>query len=305
MRVRLAKGKQTELILAAKREGTWRELATRLGFNSSYLSNELAKEKRFLSNVAYLKLCKLAGWKVGEYIIEELEDNWGKAKGGKNSNFSLAKKIAVPRESVRLAEFYGIMLGDGNLTKIKGYKVGTYQIRIVGDSRYDKEYLLNYVKPLIESLFRININSYEYKTQNALSLTATGRELVKFLEEKGFKPGNKIDNALTIPSWIAMSKKYLIACLRGLYDTDGGVYRLTNQNSIQIGFKAFNRALLEDVRIGLVSLDINPSRIINENEIRITKKSELRKFLKRIGFSNQKHLKKVKRWKELIYSPIV
>ena len=71
---------------------------------------------------------------------------------------------------------------------------------------------------------------------------------------------------------------------------------MNKQSSIQIAFTAYNRKLLEDVRNSLISLEIYPSRFINGKEIRITKRSELTKFLKQIGFSNPKHLNKAKMW---------
>lgn len=49
------------------------------------------------------------------------------------------------------------MLGDGNSNRTKGHKIGTYMIRIVGHSELDKEYLMDYVKPLIERLFDIAV----------------------------------------------------------------------------------------------------------------------------------------------------
>ncbi len=133
-------------------------------------------------------------------------------------------------------------------------------------------------------------------------LESHGVRLVEFLEKKGFPPGNKIKNKLRIPSWIKINQNYLKVCLRGLYDTDGSVYKLTNQNSHQICFTNVNQGLLEDVRVGLISLGINCSKMSNK-DLYITKKSELRKFLKLIGFSNNRHLKKVKMWK--LNSPLV
>ena len=59
---------------------------------------------------------------------------------------------------------------------------------------------------------------------------------------------------------------------------------------------------MEDVRDSLITLGINCSKISNK-DLYITKKSELRKFLKLIEFSNDKHLNRVKMFK--LDSPIV
>ncbi len=188
------------------------------------------------------------------------------------------------------------MLGDGNLTKIKKYKIRVYQIKIVGDSRHDKDYLVNFVKPLMENLFKIKVNLYKPKVANALYLSSTSKRLVEFLETKGFKPGNKITNKLGIPQWIKSNNNYLRACIRGLFDTDGCIYKLTNQNSYQICFTNYNPILLNDVRNSLIYLGIKPSKITKNRDIMITKRSELQRFLKEIRFSNFKHLNKAKLW---------
>src|SRR3989344_3390151 len=293
MRIALEKGKQESLILLAKQNKSWPELANKINLNAHYLLSELRKEKRILSEETYEKLCKIANINYDKYIQNRLQDNWGKSLGGKNSNGGFVKEIKIPEDSLELAEFYGIMLGDGNSTKIKKHKVGVYQIRIVGDSRKDKNYLTNYVKPLIENLFEIKTNLHKAKDKNALNINAFGLRLIEFLENKGFKPGDKIRNQLTIPNWIKENKEYLKACLRGLYDTDGSIYKLTNQNVYQISFRNYNISLLKDVRNSLIYLGIAPSQISKGNEITITKKSELRKFLNEVGFHNSKHLDKV------------
>lgn len=231
-----------------------------------------------------------------KYIIQKKSDTWGQSIGGKLSEGSSIKELLLPPESIELSEFYGIMLGDGNLTKIKKYKIRVYQIKIVGDSRHDKDYLVNFVKPLMENLFKIKVNLYKPKVANALYLSSTSKRLVEFLETKGFKPGNKITNKLGIPQWIKSNNNYLRACIRGLFDTDGCIYKLTNQNSYQICFTNYNPILLNDVRNSLIYLGIKPSKITKNRDIMITKRSELQRFLKEIRFSNFKHLNKAKLW---------
>ena len=198
--------------------------------------------------------------------------------------------------SKELAEFYGIMLGDGNVTKIRGKGVGTYSIRIVGDARKDKEYLVEYVKPLIANLFDIAVKESKFKNSNAMFLQAHGKMLIEFLERIELKAGNKIKNKVGIPIWIKRNKTFLTACLAGLYDTDGSVYKLSEQNSYQINFSNRNGRLLNEARNALISLGIYPSKITKNKEFNVTKKSEIRKFLKNIKLHNNKHLNKIKMW---------
>lgn len=307
MMLRFDEGKQKEIIESIKEDYSWVELSNLLEISEGYLRNELRKEKRFLSEKIYRKICKIMNKNFDKFIIEKRKNNWGQSKGGKISKGN-TKKIKMPRDSIKLAEFFGIMLGDGNSHRTCFYKSrknkrGTYSIKIVGDSRYDRDYLINYVKPLIKELFEIEVKQglfkpkkEEFKSKNAMFLVAYGTELITFLEKKGFKPGNKIKNKLEIPKWIKKNSKFLAVCLRGLYDTDGGIYKLNNQNTHQAVFTNFNKILLKDVRDSLIKLRIYPSRITKGNKIYITKKSELKKFLKQIGFRNLKHFNKIKKW---------
>ena len=82
MRIKLKEGKQRELILLAKGNFTWDELANQLKINSHYLSIELKKEERLLSEEIYKKLCEINKLDFNRFIENKLENNWGKSKGG-------------------------------------------------------------------------------------------------------------------------------------------------------------------------------------------------------------------------------
>jgi len=300
MRLRFREGKQRELIKEFKlrKKLTWKQLSDFLGIREGRLKAYVDETSLFTEEIYH----KLDGYsRYNRFIFEKLDDNWGKKKGGFLSK-GKTKDIHLPKDCLDFAEFFGIMLGDGNSHRTKAYKKGTYMIRIVGDARFDKRYLKDYVKPLIEGLFKINVRVGYFKGKNAMFIESHSVKLINFLESKGFPPGNKIKNKLRIPDWIKNNKRFVCACLRGLYDTDGSVYKLTNQNSHQICFTNYNQSLLADVRECLLSLGVNCSEI-SRRDIYITRKSELRKFLKLIGFNNDKHLNKVKMWK--LNSPIV
>jgi intein/homing endonuclease len=305
MRLKFVKGKQRELINSFRIENklSWNELCKLLSIKYGKIIAYF-NETSFIDEELYKKLDKKGDY--SKYILDKFEDNWGRKKGGVNSKGNI-NKINFPEDSKELAEFYGIMLGDGNSYKRSFYnskkdKCGTYSIKIVGDSVKDKDYLFNHVKPLIDNLFVINSKLGKFNSSNAIFVQANGVQLVNFLENKGFKPGNKITNQLRIPEWITSKDNFLISCIRGLYDTDGSVYKITNQNSYQICFTNHNIPLLKDVRDSLLKLGINCSNI-SKYDVYITKKSELRKFLKLIGFSNHRHIDKINMWK--LDSPMV
>lgn len=292
MRIWLEKGKQRELIEKERKKLnlSWSDLSKRLGLKFSKL-NSFHYEETLIDEVTFDKLKLSSEYKP--FIVQKLLEGWGKIKGGKLSSGNV-KHIKIPKKNEELAEFWGLMLGDGHIQKIKGYKLGTYGINITGHSTLDRGYLLNFVRPLGENLFGIKARAYVSKVSQALHVIFDSREIVDFFEREGFKAGDKIKNQSTIPNWIKDNPKLLAACLRGLHDTDGCFYKLTNQNSFQISFTNHDKTLLQDAQKALLSLGIGVSKIINNRKYVITKKSEIAKFYKLIGFHNSKHFNKIK-----------
>ena len=206
----------------------------------------------------------------------------------------LLKRIKVPNKSEELAEFVGIVLGDGHIEHDK-------MVRIVGNSKSDYEYITIHVANLSMNLFGIEPRFHLHKTFNAIYLSLSSKELVLYLSEIGLKSGNKTINQVTMPDWICNNGCFLKACIRGLYDTDGSVYELLPHwpGLFQICFTAKNIKLLNQVREALLSFGYNVSQISNigkENttpRIYITRKECVRKFYSDIGFKNPKHNKKI------------
>ena len=302
MRIKLETGKQRELIEHAKQKKKWDELAGILGISPSYLRNELRYEQRLLSGKIYHKLSAITRINYDPFILQKLSNSWGQSKGGLNARDKNIKSISLPKHSSSLAEAIGIILGDGNLTKISSGKIGTYELRITGDSRYDLTYYQFFVKPLFDKLFSANAKIVFTSKGNSVRLRIYRKLVISYFQSHGLLPGNKISNQTTIPCWIRENPIFLRACLRGLYDTDGGAYRLRG-NTYQIVFTNYNQTLMNDVRESLISLGIHPSHITKRHKLYITKKSELKSFLKQVGFRNHRHLKKVQSWTQ--YSPVV
>ncbi len=294
MRVVLQKGKQKELIELAKKGRSWKQLSEKLSVSESYLRKELRYEKCYLDEKIYRRLCKIVGKKFDRYIIKKLPDNWGRTKGGKASGGHNIKKIRYPKKSEELAEFVGIILGDGNIFSYRKRKnnrtISVYEIRICGHSKDDKNYLIDFVVPLCQQLFNIEPSIHFHENKNEVYIKLTGKEIVEFLSNIGLRPGNKIKNQLSIPKWIWSNKNFLKACLRGLFDTDGSIYELKPHwpGILQISFKNRNTRLLNDVRRALLICGFKVSSVTGDR-IYITKQREVDRFFREIGLNNPKH----------------
>jgi intein/homing endonuclease len=294
MRIRLREGFQQKLILLAKQKNkfTWKKLAKRVGLNELYLSQELKNEKRLLSQKVYNILCEISTISYAKYIEKQLDDNWGRAKGGLNS--TRKEELLVKEKSKELAELIGIILGDGNIWVKKG---GYYYLTIVGDAKKDRNYLLEYVRPLVKKLFKKEMHIREHKTHNELFLYIGSKDIVFTLAKFGLKSGDKVKNNVSIPSWIFESDEYIRACIRGLIDTDGSVCPITGRNYPYIWFSSAIPNLRESFSKAMKQLGIRTSqwniKQDRASDIYIGSKEMIDKYLKTISFKNQRHLNKI------------
>ncbi len=195
--------------------------------------------------------------------------------------------IEKPRCSKELAEFIGIVLGDGGITK--------YQVTITLHRKDDKEYG-EFVTNLIKNLFDVHIG--EYLRQNAIGYSISRVELVKFCTEKlGLKRGNKIKQQIDIPDWIKQNKQYAIACVRGLIDTDGCVfnhkYKVKEKwySYKKLSFTSYSKSLRESVFNILKNNGLNP-RFAQDKDVRLDSIENMKKYFKIFNSHNPKHLRK-------------
>lgn len=212
--------------------------------------------------------------------------------------FTTLIKIRLPRKSKELAEFIGILLGDGHIAK--------YQVTITLSSK-EKQYI-QFVQMMIKNLFGVIPMILEHKTSKAVTIIVSRKLLVDFCERVGFQRGNKIAHQVDIPKWIKENKTFSQACLRGLIDTDGCffVHKYMSfrkkYSYLKIAFTSASAPLLESVGNILINLGFNvrmsaERKNSNGRDIRIEDLKSMAKYVIEIGSHNQKHLDKIEKWK--------
>jgi len=192
----------------------------------------------------------------------------------------LKKRIDVKlpkRYSKDLAEFFGIMLGDGH--------VSHFQV-VVSLGNKEEKYA-KHVRLLIKKIFkthvRISIRSSGYRDVYLGSVTITS-----WLLKQGLV-FNKVKSQVDVPKWILCKKEYFENFLRGFFDTDGSVYKL--KYGIQISFCNRSLPILKSLQFMLKKLKYSPSRISSYN-MYLTKRKDVERFFKEIKPSNPKHVHK-------------
>jgi DNA-binding transcriptional regulator WhiA len=118
-------------------------------------------------------------------------------------------------------------------------------------------------------------------------------EIVRYFLKMGLVH-NKTDSQVDMPKWINSRKDYQSAFLRGLFDTDGSIYKL--KFGVQICYKNASIPLLESTRKILLCLNYKPSQI-SYRSLYLTRKEDLRRFFKEIRPANQKHISRARLFK--------
>lgn len=204
----------------------------------------------------------------------------------------IRKKINLPKESTpELSEIIGIMLGDGSLYLDKKSKFHTVICFHKNETSY-----LKYVKNLFERYF----HPYRFRIQeleNEFFLMNVSKCIGKILILTGLKEGNKVKNKVEVPEWIFSNGGFIVNLLRGIFDTDGCIYRKYD-NYVQIQFKFAGHALLKSVREALIKLNYSPTKIqkgynISKGRIYwkfyLSRQSEVKRFFFEIKPANSKH----------------
>ncbi len=223
----------------------------------------------------------------------------GRIKGGikaianlrRNGFTPYVKKYSLPIGfNEELAEYVGIMLGDGCIT--------SGQCNITLNSVADREYV-HFVSQLEKRLFGEEPKLYKRKDSKALVLYYNSRFIIRYILSIGLKIGNKVRQQVDVPDWIKSSLMYKTACIRGLMDTDGGAflhrYKVNDKDYFykKICFSNKSIPLLLFVKKTLEELGFTPKLVNNmvNKQVWLYNNTEVMDYLKKVGTSNPRLLK--------------
>lgn len=180
-------------------------------------------------------------------------------------------------------------------------------------SAFHEKRHLEYIKQKIRKLFGISSKTFaSYTNENVFVLDCYSSELVKFLTADGLAIGNKIKNKAALPGWISQKDDFIFGALRGLFDTDGGIYRKQKKYSRAfIEFQTTSPAINRDICFLLRKTKFTPSKTFTRSgftkkkghNVRIQKQEEVRRFFRLVGSSNPNNIVRFKHCTEKNYVP--
>ena len=196
------------------------------------------------------------------------------------------KEFQIPHHSEKLAELMGIIMGDGS--------INDYQVRITLDRNADREYAV-FVQNLMHRVFGERPSWIERREDNTIMLTISGAGLVEVLERIGLRRGNKVVHQINFPRWLQSKPGYRIACVRGLFDTDGGLYFHKKGRKLYLGwcFANSSKPLLQSVMDVLLSSGFNVKKS-GEHKLYMYSLEHIGRYMRVVGSNNPKNAAKLK-----------
>lgn len=200
------------------------------------------------------------------------------------NKFDIKRKVRIPTEiSPELCEEIGINIGDGSiyLTERRA------EYRIGGNPKDEWDYFLNFLMPLYKRLFNLQPKIRREKT--AICLTIYSRAIVTFKTKVLGLPSGKKSHIVTIPQFILKNKEFFVACLRGIFDTDGSVFIDKSQNRPIVDITSSSPLLLETIKKYGKKLNFN-MYYSGPRNLRIQGWKNFMLWVKLIGSHNPKNI---------------
>ena len=172
-----------------------------------------------------------------------------------------------------LAEYIGVVLGDGNIERFPR----TERLTITGDFK-KSQFILRYAN-FTEMLFGKKPKLEKALRSDGFRLSLYQRHIS---ERLGVPTGNRKDFAYILPKWIEGSEEYLIRFLRGLFEAEGSLSIHLPTSTYNFEFTNYNKYLLDIVEKALYRLEFHPE--VRHNAIRIRRKAEVERFKNLIRF---------------------
>ena len=263
----------------------------------------LPKNAKLEDRYWYTRVGAKAGWEVvkdkygrvpvnEEYRQRKWREWWEKT--GKHTAHKIInrpKSFKKPRLSRDLAEFVGIMIGDGGMSE----RQLNITLHHIDDYAYGQ-----YVRGLLKKLFRVPVAFHERKERSTINVVISRTALVVFCHDTlGLKVGDKIRQRVDIPDWVMNSQACRESCVRGLWDTDGCIFNECHGIKgkkycyPRMSFVSASPRLCKSVMRILSTSGFSPV-MRGSRKVQLERRQDIIDYFRKIGTNNPKHRKRAK-----------
>ena len=241
---------------------TWEDLASLLDVSKSMVYF-YANGRHRIPLCKYTLLCEKSRYTLDSLSIIDISNK--------------PKDITLPEMCSELAEFIGIIMGDGHVSS------KNYEVTITLDKYKDHDYVPHVAK-LFTDLF--TIQPVIHLTKNVARCRTYSKQLVNFLVNKCEIPAGNRMNRTQIPQSVRSDTKYITSFLRGLFDTDGSFHR-HRVNSAAVEYISRDKRFLQEV--GNILRELQFSVCVSGKSAYIYRKTHIHAFFNLILPANPKH----------------
>ena len=241
-------------------------------------------------------------------LFVQYVENIGRAMASLNtssSNLPFQNLLNMPL-SEDLCEFVGAVIGDGSIdgyVNVRGKS--KHHIFITGHAEDDLDYLTNRICQISETCFH-KAPRIRYRKPSTIILNYYSKPIFDLLTKRlGFIPGKKV-YTVVIPNEILNShENFLFATIRGIFDTDGGVYldrrKIYRHKYPRIMLRIASEPLFSQLKFILGKyFSLYTAKKYAKNtkfvsyEIVVYGQKQVDLWMQLIGFSNKRHLTRLK-----------
>lgn len=188
--------------------------------------------------------------------------------------------MSTINKSKELAYIIGVALGDGNLSNPNRRAV---RLRVTCDKKYPA--LISRIEKTIQQLLPNNKVSRVNSGANYLNISCYSNQWEQWLGWFVGR-GSKIEQNVGVPAWIKHRDDYSLACLRGLFETDGSIY--VDRGYVMVNFTNVIPRLANEVQRMLIGHGFKPHLYVIASTKRRTKyiiriSKEVHVFLSKTG----------------------
>ena len=221
-----------------------------------------------------------------------------KLKNSKKQTFNLNNNMA---------QFYGILMGDGCISNYYNSKWKVYEFRIDGNAITDYDYFNKYLVDLIKKITGKSLAIKYRKDCNGIFVRFKFKALAYFFhEELDFPFGKK--GEISICQKICQNSTFLKEALIGFFDTDGSLYFTKNDyKKIRsypiIELSTHSKKLLNQFEKIMSNLGFKYVISHYKDSLRLHGKKNLLRWFRFFGSNHPDKLSKYEFWRKYGYCP--
>ncbi|MFQ6020477.1 MAG: LAGLIDADG family homing endonuclease [Candidatus Aenigmatarchaeota archaeon] len=205
-----------------------------------------------------------------------------------------------------VAELVGVHLGDGRMSHYfaRSEDIFRFEILFTGDWDKDSRYYKEVLQPIVIRNFGIKGHIKHRRDDDTVRYVIKSKKLATFFVRLEIPVGKKAE-ICKIPSEVICDIDLSIACIRGIFNSDGSIYRRYNKrykNTPEdyykyavVQFKMKSKDLIKQIKDVLNSLHIRTTKIsrnCNSWVLRITHQKSIDIFFDLFKINHNYHLKR-------------